>query len=242
MYEYTSRVRYSETGPDLNITLGSLINRMQDCAVFHSESVGRGVKPVGEVKNAWIIVSWQIIIKKMPHLGDAITTKTFARRFHGIEADRDFTIRGDKGEILAFATSRWIYFHFADQMPIRIPKEEIESYGTDPGIDTEPDISFERAPRHIRLPKDMDPVACEPIPVLRHQIDNNGHVNNEQYLEMAMQCTPLRKTFREVRVEYSHQAVLGDTLTPYVYDLPEQRIVVLKNQEDKVCAITAFLW
>lgn len=242
MYEYTSRVRYSETGPDLKITLGSLINRMQDCAVFHSESVGRGVKPAGEAENAWVITSWQIILKKMPVLGEAITTRTLARRFHGMWADRDFTVRGEGGELLAFASSRWIYFHFETQMPIRIPDIEIKSYGIDPGLEEEPDISIKRAPRHIAVPKDIEPAVFESIPVFRYQIDNNGHVNNEQYLEMAASCAPMEKTCREVRVEYSHQAVLGDTLTPCVYELNDRRVVVLKNQEDKVCAITAFLW
>lgn len=242
MYEYTSRVRYSETGPDLRITLSSLINRLQDCAVFHSDSVGRGIKPVGEAENAWVIVSWQIILKKMPRLGDEITTATFARRFHGIDADRDFTVRDENGEILAYAASRWIYFHFASQMPIRVPEIEIKSYGIDPGIETQPGIFLHRAPRHIKIPKDMKPVTGEPIAVQRYQIDNNGHVNNVQYLEMASLCVPLKRSYGEIRVEYSHQAVLGDTLTPYIYELPDQRIVVLRNQDDKVCAITAFLW
>lgn len=242
MYEFTSRVRYSETGPDLKLTIGGLINRMQDCAVFHSESVGRGVKPVGEAETAWLIVSWQIFIKTMPSLGDAITTKTLARRFHGIEADRDFTVRDSRGKLLAFAASRWIYYQFETQMPIRIPDYEIESYGTDPGMDTEPDISLKRAPRHIRLPKDQEPEKGEPILITGQYIDNNGHVNNEQYINMALPYAPVGKTYSEIRVEYSHQAVLKDTLVPHIYHTSESQTVVLKNQEDKVCAVVSLLW
>lgn len=241
MYEFTSRVRYSETGPDLKMTIGSLINRMQDCSVFHSESVGRGIKPVGQAETAWVIISWQIFIKKMPSLGDPITTRTLARRFHGFEADRDFTIRDDKGNLLAFATSRWIYFQFKSQMPVRIPKIEIDSYGIDPAIETEPDISFQRAPRHIAVPKDLEPKTFEPIQIVRHHIDNNGHVNNVQYLDMAFQYFDLKKTYSEIRVEYSHQAVLGDVLIPYVYETKENQTAVLKNQDDKICAIVELL-
>ena len=42
MYEFTSKVRYSEITPDGCMTLAALTTRMQDCSVFHSEAIGRG--------------------------------------------------------------------------------------------------------------------------------------------------------------------------------------------------------
>ena len=41
MFEFTSRVRYSECAPDYRLSLAGLVNYLQDCAVFHAEDVGR---------------------------------------------------------------------------------------------------------------------------------------------------------------------------------------------------------
>ena len=43
MYSFDSRVRYSEVSRDGKLSLCSAVHYMQDCAIFHSESVGEGV-------------------------------------------------------------------------------------------------------------------------------------------------------------------------------------------------------
>ena len=44
MYEFESRVRYSEIGHRGTMTLPALINYFQDCSTFHSEEVGLGME------------------------------------------------------------------------------------------------------------------------------------------------------------------------------------------------------
>ncbi len=230
MYEFTSRVRYSEVNPDLNMSLSGMVHRFQDASVFHSEAIGCGPKPIGEVKTAWIIVSWQIIINRMPSFAESITTSTWGWKFRGMEGDRDFTIRNEAGELLAMAASRWIYFDFERQRPMRIPKEEIEKYGIDPPLD------IERAPRRITLPETAATVEA-PIAIGREHLDNNQHVNNLQYIQMALSCLPDGAVLRELRVEYSHQAYLGDCLTPKCYKTEQGMVVSLERSETEICAV-----
>lgn len=240
MYEFTSRVRYSEVGPDLKMKMAALMDRMQDCATFHSQAIGRGPKPIGQVKSAWIIVSWQIICKRMPVFNENITTKTLANRFHGFEGDRDFTIRNDRGDLLAYAASRWIYFDFETQRPMRVPQAEIDGYGVDPAIETEPDVELERAPRHLKVPGDLEPRIRHAIRIRKNHIDSNRHVNNLQYIDMALSVLPTGFEIKEMRAAYSHQAVLGDVLTPLVYDEDRKVTVILKNKEGLTCATVQF--
>lgn len=42
-YSFDSRIRYSEIGEDGRLTLHGILNYFQDCSIFHSELVGRGL-------------------------------------------------------------------------------------------------------------------------------------------------------------------------------------------------------
>lgn len=44
MYTFDSRVRYSETDENGNLSLESLIDYMQDCTNFQSEDLGVGLR------------------------------------------------------------------------------------------------------------------------------------------------------------------------------------------------------
>ena len=43
MYAFDSRIRYSETDSEGELTLDALLNYFQDCSTFHSEDVGLGI-------------------------------------------------------------------------------------------------------------------------------------------------------------------------------------------------------
>ena len=66
--------------------------------------------------------------------------------------------------------------------------------------------------RRVRMPDTLD--ALDPITVLRYQIDTNEHVNNSQYVQMALELLPRDIEHARVRVDYKHAAVLGDTIYP----------------------------
>ena len=48
MYQFKSRVRFSEVDSQLHMTLPSIINYFQDCSTFHSDSIGYGIEVMME--------------------------------------------------------------------------------------------------------------------------------------------------------------------------------------------------
>ena len=64
--------------------------------------------------------------------------------------------------------------------------------------------------RKIALPEEC--MSLEPFPVRRYHIDTNEHVNNCQYVQMAMEMLDQERVIRQVRVEYKKSAVLGDMI------------------------------
>lgn len=85
--------------------------------------------------------------------------------------------------------------------------EDVDAYG-----DEEPKLSMDYAPRKIRLPEHMEEAGR--LVIMKHQIDTNHHVNNAQYVDMAVEALPEEADGREIteiRAEYKKAAVLGDT-------------------------------
>ena len=102
----------------------------------------------------------------------------------------------------------------------------------------EPQLEMNYKDRRIILPK-MEGEVLEPIKVLRADIDYNRHLNNANYIRMAMELLPEGFVVRGLRVEYRVAAKLGDMLTPTIYNTDAGIVVALSAGTD-VCALMEF--
>ena len=207
MYQFKSRVRYSETGVDARLSLMGIMNYMQDCSTFQSEDCGVGLAYLEEKNRAWLLSSWQIQILGRPALGEEITVCTWPYEIKGIYGLRNFTLMDGTGEYLVKANSCWFLLDTEAGKPVRVTREDVDAYG-----DEEPKLSMDYAPRKIRLPEHMEEAGR--LVIMKHQIDTNHHVNNAQYVDMAVEALPEEADGREIteiRAEYKKAAVLGDT-------------------------------
>ena len=102
----------------------------------------------------------------------------------------------------------------------------------------EPQLEMNYKDRRIILPKTEGEV-LEPIKVLRADIDYNKHLNNANYVRMAMELLPEDFVVKGLRVEYRVAAKLGDCLTPTVYHT-EAGIIISLSIASEVSAIIEF--
>ena len=102
----------------------------------------------------------------------------------------------------------------------------------------EPQLEMNYKDRRIILPKDGGEI-IEPIKVLRADIDYNKHMNNANYVRMAMELLPEDFVVTGLRVEYRVAAKLGDTLVPTIYRHDKVIIISLSIGEE-VSAIIEF--
>lgn len=73
----------------------------------------------------------------------------------------------------------------------------------------------------------------EPFAVKEYHLDTNNHVNNGQYVRMAMEYVPKDLFVEQLRVEYKSQAVLGDKICPVMsVDESNKLYTVTLNKED----------
>lgn len=233
MYSFDSVVRYSEIDANRHMTLPAILENLQNCCTFHSESLGLGLDFLEKNHRAWVLSSWQVVINRYPVMTERIRTITWPYSFKGFIGARNFKIEDEKGEIIAYANSLWVYLDTESGRPARVPKEVQEGYRLEPPLDME---CFERK---IQLEEDM--TLCEPIKVQRFLIDTNQHVNNSKYVMIAEEYLPEGFKARELRVEYKKAAVLSDIICPKVKIKEHQVIVSLENENKEPYAIVVFL-
>lgn len=224
IYEFSGRVRYSEIDHRGTMTLPALINYFQDCSTFHSESIGLGMERLKLRKKAWVLSYWQIIIDRYPKLYEKITTGTFATEFKGLFGNRNFYMKDEEGGRIACANSIWVFMDLEKGRPCRPAEEDIAPYGVNEPLD----MPYED--RKISVPEVFED--REPFPVRKYHIDTNEHVNNCQYVQMALEMLSGDISVRQVRVDYKKSAVLGDIIYPGVAQ-DQGRIVTELRDENK---------
>ena len=228
-YEFDGRVRYSEIDHRGTMTLPALINYFQDASTFQSEAIGLGMDRLKHDRKAWVLSYWQVIVERYPQMCEKITTGTFATEFKGLYGNRNFYMKDGSGELIARANSIWAFMDLEKGRPVRPTAEHIDPYGT-----CEPlDMPYEE--RKIALPEQSE--AGEPFPVRKYHIDTNEHVNNCQYVQMALEMVPGDIQVRQLRVDYKKSAVLGDMIYPRMTAEQERTVVELCDADGKPYAI-----
>lgn len=229
MYTFDSRVRYSEIDHTGNMTLPALINYFQDCSTFQSEDIGLGTEVLKAKKKAWILSYWQIVIERLPALGERITAGTFATEFKGLYGNRNFVLDDARGNRLAYANSVWVFMDMEKGRPARPEPEDVLPYGSEPALE------MEYEDRKIRLPENLE--GKPSFPVRKYHIDTNEHVNNCQYVQMALEVLPEETRVRQIRVEYKKSAVLGDVIFPKVAREENRIVTELCDENGKPYAV-----
>lgn len=232
MYKIDTKVRYSECGEEGRMRLSSIINQFQDATSEHSDSLGLGMDYLKEIKRAWILNSWQIVIERYPKAHEQIEVTTWPTGFKGVFGPRNFCMKTPEGEMLAYANTLWVYMDVEKKVPTKPSEEEKERYGI------EPPLEMEYEARKINLPEELKEV--DTLPVHKYHIDTNSHMNNCHYVQMAVEVLPKEFVVRQVRVEYKKSAVYGEKIVLKIAEEKERTVVELCDEQGKTYAIVEF--
>jgi len=229
MYTFDSRIRYSEINEKGALSLPGLINYFQDCSTFQSEDIGLGVEALKKRNKVWVLSYWQIEINRYPELGEQVKTGTFATAFKGLYGHRNFVLYDQKSQMLACADSIWAYIDLTKGRPTKPEPEEIAPYGM------AAPLAMEQMGRKIaRLEAGHTYPA---FTVQKYHLDTNMHVNNGQYVQMAMNLLSDELVVKRLRVEYKKSAVLGDMIYPKVGEEENRTVVELCDENGNLYAI-----
>jgi acyl-ACP thioesterase len=232
MYQFESRIRYSEVDENADLTWSALLNYFQDCSVFHSEAIHMSVSFLKEHHLAWVLSAWQVKLNQMPHLGERVKIQTWAYEMKAFYGYRNFRMVGEDDSVLAYADSVWVLVDTQKGRPVKVLPEMSEGYGL------EPPLPMEQAGRKLEIPKELK--NQPPIAVPEQFIDSNHHMNNEKYVMIAHEFLPKDFQIGELRVEYKKEAKLGDVIYPSVHGEENRTTVLLADESGRPYAVVDF--
>lgn len=232
MYTFESRVRFSEADHTELLTLPGLVNYFQDCSTFQSEESGLGIEVLKEWKRFWVLSAWQVIVERYPCLGENIRTSTWAYAFRSFLGMRNFCMETEDGERIAYANTYWTYINAESGLPVKLTERDTAGY------EMEEKLDMDYAPRKIILPGEYE--QQEAFAVQKHHLDTNHHVNNCQYVQMAMDYLPADFKIHQMRAEYKQQARLYDVICPAKAEEDIRTTILLNDQKGEPYAVVEF--
>lgn len=229
MYKFNSRIRYSETDENQLLTLTSAIDYFQDAAIFNSEDVMVGPAALAMTNKAWVMCSWQLEINRYPAFAERVEIVTYPYGFKSFFGNRNCYMADEKGEIIIKANCIWTMLDTTTMRPCRVPADVINQYESG-----EP-LEMDYKGRKIVIPE-VEGTECERVVVEKHHLDSLKHVNNGQYIKIAMNYIN-NTNVTKFRAEYKSQAHLGDVIVPVRYETDDVEVVALNSASGETYAV-----
>ncbi|MGL5378949.1 acyl-[acyl-carrier-protein] thioesterase [Clostridium sp.] len=176
-------IHYYEVDCNLNCTIKSLINFIEDIGTTQSEGLGVGIDYLNERKMAWVFYQYDINIKRYPRHGETIKIVTEPYGFKRFYALRSYDMYDESGEKIVEAKAVFFLIDIEKRRAMRVPADQYEVYGVDGDIKGNVNIE--------RLEKLEEAMYSKSFGVRFSDIDSNNHVNNTKYVEWAMESLPV---------------------------------------------------
>ena len=232
MYSLKYKVTTSTCDSEGRLKLYSALQMMQDCSEMWIDSEPGVKKYFTEQDMAQLLATRQVEIIRVPEFKEELTVTSTVYDVKPMFGFRNTFIYDAEGEP---CYKTWSMGAFVDKSTGKLKRIDDNTIAS---MALEPQLEMNYKDRRIKLPKEGGETR-EPIKVLRADIDYNKHVNNANYVRMAMELLPQDFEVRRLRVEYRVAAKLGDTLVPTIYHA-EGTFTVSLSVGNEISAIIEF--
>ena len=227
-------IGYRDVNINEELTNTGLLAFLENNAGKHSSLVGNNL--ISDV-HTWMLLSWKVKVIKRPRFNDIIKVKTWSRKIEKFYAFRDFEVYDNNNEIIAIASSKWIYLDMEKGKIVKVPEETAASY------DSEEIYSFEEGEREfakLKEPENFENMV--EFSIIRSMIDSNKHLHNIYYMDMAKEVLPKdiyeQKELNEFEIMYKKEIKYGETpKVCYSYENNSHIITIKSNDESEIHAI-----
>ena len=233
MYTLNYKVTTSTCDSEGRLKLYSALQMMQDCSEMWIDSEPEVKSYFARENMAQLLASRQVEVLRVPSFKEELTVTTSVYEMKPMFGFRNTFIYDADGRP-CYRT--WSMGAFVDKATGKLKRVDAAVANT---LLIEPQLEMNYRDRRIILPKG-EGESFAPIKVMRADIDYNRHVNNANYIRMAMELLPEDFEIKGLRVEYRVAAKLGDTLTPTVYRIDDGFVIAL-SIGNEVSAIVEFV-
>ena len=236
MFSLKYKVTTSTCDSEGRLKLYSALQMMQDCSEMWIDTEPGVRQYFSEQNMAQLLASRQVEVVRVPAYKEELTVTTSVYGMKPMFGFRNTFIYDAEGRP-CYRT--WSMGAFVDKASGKLKRVDDATIAS---MRLEPQLEMSYRDRRIILPREETSAGVQvlqPVRVLRADIDYNRHMNNANYIRMAMELLPEDFVVKGLRVEYRVAAKLGDMLTPVVYRTADGIIVSLSMGDD-VSAIIEF--
>ena len=224
------KITLTMLGKNIYISNKGFLSILQDAAEMHSASIGCGVTDIDTTNYSWALLNWKFKIISRPKYGETVTIRTWSRYSTKLYSYRDFEVLNSDGEVVAIATSKWVLIDVAKRKIAKIEESLISKYLPEDksvfGI--------------VELDKLTEPEGSTNVidyKIRKADIDVNNHVNNLNYIDIALEAFPedanVFNSCSEMEILYKHQIKLDDDVTASYCNENGENYVVIKSDNGK---------
>jgi acyl-ACP thioesterase len=221
MYSLKYKVTTSTCDSEGRLKLFSALQMMQDCSEMWIDTEP-AVKEYFERENmAQLLASRQVEIVRVPRYKESLYVETSVWGMKSMFGFRNTFIYDAEGQP-CYRT--WSQGAFVNKATGRLAKVSDEVASQMEIVERKPMTYLDR---RIILPKDQPLVEHPAVLVQRNDIDYNRHMNNANYVRLAMELLPEDFEVKGMRVEYKIPAKLGNELIPQTIETADAFYVQL---------------
>ena len=232
MYSLEYKVTTSTCDSEGRLKLYSALQMMQDCSEMWIDSEPSVKQYFAEQNMAQLLATRQVEVARVPEYKEKLTVTSTVYEMKPMFGFRNTFIYDADGNP---CYKTWSMGAFVDKAAGKLKRVDDATIAS---MTLEPKLEMNYRDRRIILPKEGG-TPLSPIRVLRADIDYNRHMNNANYVRVAMELLPDDFLVKGLRVEYRIAAKLGDVLTPTIFHIDGGFIVALSINTE-ISAIVEF--
>lgn len=199
-----------ETGPEGEMPLALLADRVIEMATLHADSLGVGYAAMIKENQAWVLSRLSIEMERYPKVNEGYSITTWVENFNRRFSERNFEIADSGGNPIGYARTTWAAIDIASR-----------GVGALDIVTRLADVIADRQCPIDKCPRLADPdagTAEESFHTFTYRdIDFNRHVNSVAYIRLLLDEWPLdfhdRYRVRRIDTVYLHEARWGDTVS-----------------------------
>ena len=205
--EYKYAVNSYHTDMKKQLSLPALFCFAQESAWRHAETNNFGWAALSKLNCFWAVSRMKVQIEEYPAWNDEIHLETWSKAPDALMAYRDFEFFDAANRRTIAASSAWLILDVNTRRPQRM---NILT-GKYPILDGREALAS-GAGKIQKAPRDSGTGACT---VPYSAMDMNGHVNNANYVQWALDAFPAdfiaSHNVHEIEINYLHESRIGET-------------------------------
>lgn len=177
--KFNHDVKSFECGSDSKFRITNLLQLFQEAAYLSAENLGFGYHSLQARNMTWVLSSLKIKFINLPKWNDKVTFATWPSGHNRLHGFREFTVSDKNGNHIIIGTSEWLAIDLKSRRPINVNDFEIELPNT--GEKALDEKLSRLNPKRFGEGREIIEIV-----VPYSSIDENGHVNNAEYVKWSL--------------------------------------------------------